>query len=119
MIVLANTTMQLTESEISELVQSVQSTQTELGQPCRFFLEQLDPVCLSPSARQQIHLTVFVEETARQDAAKPWGSVLLRALQTGLSQRPDASCAVIIKHIPTAALGIDGIFLPDRIPAVD
>ena len=113
MIVLAYAALPLHAKQQQTLVQAVEREASRIGFAFPLFLEVLDQSSCSPSARGQLHFTVFSQELTPQRQ-----KALSRALLTAASScnnLEEVHSAVIFKTIPPEAMAYQGSLLSDSI----
>lgn len=115
MIIMGNTTLPLTPEQQRGLVRQVERNSSAAGAPFPFFLEVLDGQCCSPSARGQLHFTVFSAPLSPQQQ-RQLSSALIQAAVSTVSGLAGGEPAVIFKPLPARAMALGETLACDKSP---
>lgn len=113
MIVLAYAALPLQAKQQQALIQAVEREASRIGFTFPLFLEMLDPSSCSPSARGQLHFTVFSQELAPQQ--REMLSRALLAAASSCNNSEEVHSAIIFKTIPPEAMAYRGSLLSDTV----
>ena len=112
MVIMGYTTLPLSPEQQRELVRQVERGTAAAGYSFPFFLELLDGQCCSPSARGQLHFTVFSAELP-QPQRQRLADGLLQAAAAIAGAFGAVEPAVIFKPTPLRAMAVGGELLSD------
>lgn len=113
MIIIGNTTLPLTPQQQRSLVRQVERNSSAAGAPLPFFLEVLDGQCCSPSARGQLHFTVFSAPLSLRQQ-RQLSSALIQAAASTVSGLANGEPAVIFKPLPSRAMALGETLVCDQ-----